>query len=149
MIQALLGAVLGAAIGPILAIVVARLPAHLLNSWRNEAIEIAGAANDPMLGQNWPATTKALRIIGLRPQLIVIVAALLSFVVIVTLGWTPKGMSMLLLTWGLVVLAFIDAEHQMLPDAVVLPLLWLGLIANYFHLFVTLDDALWGLLSDT
>jgi leader peptidase (prepilin peptidase)/N-methyltransferase len=57
-------------------------------------------------------------------------------------GW-QAGM-VLLLSWGLLALSLIDAEHQLLPDVLVLPLLWLGLIVNSFGLFVSLDDAVWG-----
>jgi leader peptidase (prepilin peptidase)/N-methyltransferase len=38
----------------------------------------------------------------------------------------------------------IDFDTQLLPDSITLPLLWLGLIANSFGLFTTLDNALWG-----
>jgi prepilin signal peptidase PulO-like enzyme (type II secretory pathway) len=40
------------------------------------------------------------------------------------------------LTWGLLAMSLIDTEHQLLPDVLVLPLLWLGLIVNSFELFV-------------
>ena len=52
--------------------------------------------------------------------------------------------AMLLLTWGLLAMSMIDVDHQLLPDSLVLPLLWLGLIANNFALFASLEDALWG-----
>jgi len=57
-------------------------------------------------------------------------------------GWQTGAM--LLLTWGLLAMSMIDVDHQLLPDALVLPLLWLGLIVNYFGLFSNLGDALWG-----
>ncbi|AGI22865.1 type 4 prepilin peptidase PilD [Pseudomonas sp. ATCC 13867] len=57
-------------------------------------------------------------------------------------GW--QAGAMLLLGWGLLAMSMIDVDHQLLPDALVLPLLWLGLIANYFGLFTNLGDALWG-----
>ncbi|WP_017905427.1 prepilin peptidase [Pseudomonas asplenii] len=60
-------------------------------------------------------------------------------------GW-PAGL-LLALTWGLLAMSLIDADHQILPDALVLPLLWLGLIANHFALFTTLSDALWGAVA--
>ena len=41
-------------------------------------------------------------------------------------------------------MSLIDADHQLLPDVLVLPLLWLGLIVNAFSLLTTLPDALWG-----
>nr|WP_314527024.1 A24 family peptidase [uncultured Pseudomonas sp.] len=60
-------------------------------------------------------------------------------------GW-PAGL-MLFLTWGLLAMSLIDAEHQLLPDVLVLPLMWLGLIANSFELFVPLHEALWGAIA--
>jgi leader peptidase (prepilin peptidase)/N-methyltransferase len=60
-------------------------------------------------------------------------------------GW-PAGL-MLVLTWGLLAMSLIDAEHQLLPDVLVLPLLWLGLIANSFEVFVPLHAALWGAVA--
>jgi leader peptidase (prepilin peptidase)/N-methyltransferase len=60
-------------------------------------------------------------------------------------GWQAGGM--LLLTWGLLAMSLIDADHQLLPDVLVLPLLWLGLIANYFGLYTSLEDALWGAIA--
>ena len=60
-------------------------------------------------------------------------------------GWQAGGM--LVLTWGLLAMSLIDADHQLLPDVLVLPLLWLGLIANYFGLYTSLEDALWGAIG--
>lgn len=54
---------------------------------------------------------------------------------------------MLLLTWGLLAMSLIDIDHQLLPDSLVLPLLWLGLIVNSGDLFVSLVDALWGAIA--
>jgi len=48
------------------------------------------------------------------------------------------------LTWGLLAMSMIDVDHQLLPDSLVLPLLWLGLILNNQGMFATPSDALWG-----
>ena len=47
----------------------------------------------------------------------------------------------LVFIWILIALLFIDLDHQLLPDNLTLPLLWLGLIANTQALFTTLPDA--------
>ena len=60
-------------------------------------------------------------------------------------SWQTGGM--LLLTWGLLAMSLIDADHQLLPDVIVLPLLWLGLIANNYGLFANATDALWGAIA--
>jgi leader peptidase (prepilin peptidase) / N-methyltransferase len=43
-------------------------------------------------------------------------------------GWPT--LAALVLTWFLVALAFIDLDHQLLPDSLTLPLLWLGLLLS-------------------
>ncbi|RRJ83885.1 prepilin peptidase [Aestuariirhabdus litorea] len=58
------------------------------------------------------------------------------------LGW-PLALACLLV-WSLVSLTMIDIDHQLLPDNITLPLLWLGLLANCFGLFTNLNDAVIG-----
>ena len=43
-------------------------------------------------------------------------------------GWPAAGS--LVLTWFLIALTFIDVDHQLLPDCLTLPLLWLGLLLS-------------------
>lgn len=50
----------------------------------------------------------------------------------------------LLFTWSLVVLFFIDADTQLLPDVITLPLMWLGILAGVFELFIPLKQAVIG-----
>ncbi|WP_426416278.1 prepilin peptidase [Aestuariirhabdus sp. LZHN29] len=60
-------------------------------------------------------------------------------------GW-PFTLACLLL-WALVCLTMIDIDHQLLPDNITLPLLWLGLLTNCFELFVSLNDAVIGAIA--
>lgn len=53
----------------------------------------------------------------------------------------------LLLTWALIALTMIDIDHQLLPDNITLPLLWLGLIFNLFTTYVPLIDAVIGAMA--
>lgn len=74
-------------------------------------------------------------------ELLTLVFTLLTvwrFGMTVTAGWV------LLLGYGLMVAAFIDIENHLLPDSIILPLLWLGLILNLFNLFVPINNALLG-----
>jgi leader peptidase (prepilin peptidase) / N-methyltransferase len=48
------------------------------------------------------------------------------------------------LTAALITLTFIDADTQLLPDQITLPLLWLGLLFNWYSGFVSLSAAVWG-----
>lgn len=85
--------------------------------------------------------------ISLRYPLVELTCGLLSAFIAWHFGFTWQTGGMLLLTWGLLAMSLIDVDHQLLPDSLVLPLLWLGLIANSFGLFVSLEDALWGAIA--
>lgn len=53
----------------------------------------------------------------------------------------------LLLTWALVALTMIDVDHQLLPDSITLPLLWLGLLVNTQGVFTDLHSAVFGAIA--
>lgn len=82
--------------------------------------------------------------ISLRYPLVELATALLSLITILYFGASYAGLAALLLTWSLIALTLIDADTQLLPDNMTLPLLWLGLILNAFNTFTTLESALWG-----
>jgi len=82
--------------------------------------------------------------ISKRYPIVEFVTGLLSCLVIWHFGINWQGGLMLLLTWALITLTMIDFDHQLLPDSITLPLLWIGLIANSFGLFCSLPEALWG-----
>ena len=50
----------------------------------------------------------------------------------------------MLLTAVLVVLTAIDLDHQLLPDSLTLPLVWVGLLLNIDNTFVSLESAVLG-----
>ncbi|CAH0314906.1 Type 4 prepilin-like proteins leader peptide-processing enzyme [Pseudomonas sp. Bi70] len=85
--------------------------------------------------------------ISLRYPLVELSCGLISAYVAWHFGFAWQAAGMLVLAWGLLAMSLIDADHQLLPDALVLPLLWLGLIANNFGLFTSLEDALWGAVA--
>ena len=85
--------------------------------------------------------------ISMRYPLVELACGLLSAFIAWHFGFTWQAGAMLLLTWGLLAMSLIDVDHQLLPDSLVLPLLWLGLIANSFGLFTSLEDALWGAVA--
>ncbi|NKI72060.1 prepilin peptidase [Collimonas pratensis] len=57
-------------------------------------------------------------------------------------GWA--GLATLVFAYLLIAMTFIDADTQLLPDDLTLPLLWLGLLLNISGLFVPLSDAVIG-----
>ena len=82
--------------------------------------------------------------ISLRYPLVELLTAVLSGVIAWQFGCSWTCGAMLLLTWALIALSLIDADTQLLPDAIVLPMLWLGLIINSTGLLTDLPSALWG-----
>ncbi|MBX9713019.1 MAG: A24 family peptidase [Pseudomonadaceae bacterium] len=167
----------GLLIGSFLNVVVYRLPKMLLRDWQAQAREILNlpaetdkptfnlilpnsscphCAHEIKPWENIPifswlflrgkcSVCKAP--ISTRYPLVELTCGLLSAYVAWHFGFTWQTGSMLLLTWGLLAMSLIDADHQLLPDALVLPLLWLGLIVNQFGLFASPADALWGAIA--
>ncbi len=85
--------------------------------------------------------------ISLRYPLVEALTALLSLVVVVTMGPQWLTIAALMLTWALIALAFIDLEHFLLPDRITLPLLAVGLLVNAIGGFTDLLSALIGAVS--
>ena len=82
--------------------------------------------------------------ISIRYPLVEATTALLSLVIAIQYGVTVETLLLLILTWGLVCLTLIDFDHMLLPDQIVMPLLWLGLLVNVTGTFVPLSDAVIG-----
>ena len=68
--------------------------------------------------------------ISARYPLVEALTGLLSAAVAWKLGFGWPAMAGLLFTWVLVALTFIDVDHQLLPDSLTLPLMWLGLTVS-------------------
>ncbi|MCL9658170.1 A24 family peptidase [Pseudomonas protegens] len=166
--------VLGLLVGSFLNVLVWRLPKMLERDWRAQAHEVLGLPPEPVVApynlllphsqcphcaqpirpwQNIPLLSylwlrgrcaHCRTTISLRYPLTELACGLISAYVAwhFGFGW-PAGL-LLILSWGLLAMSLIDADHQLLPDVLVLPLLWLGLIANSFEVLVSLEDALWG-----
>lgn len=65
-----------------------------------------------------------------RYPLVELVSAALSLLVAWHFGPTWSCLAALVLTWSLISLTVIDMDHQLLPDNITLPLLWLGLVLS-------------------
>ena len=173
----LLASLLGLLVGSFLNVVIYRLPVMMQRDWRKQAREILELPEEPVQGtfnlvlpnsccpncghqirpwENIPvlsylflrgkcAGCKAP--ISKRYPLVELACGLLSGYVAFHFGFGWQAAGMLLLTWGLLAMSMIDCDHQLLPDALVLPLLWLGLIGNQFGLLTSLEDALWGAIA--
>lgn len=168
---------LGLLIGSFLNVVVYRLPKMMQREWRMQAREFLELPEEPAgetfnlvlphsscphcghqikPWENIPILSwLALRgkcssckaPISKRYPLVELACGLLSAYVAWHFGFGWQAGAMLVLSWGLLAMSLIDTDHQLLPDTLVLPLLWLGLILNYHGLFASLGDALWGAIA--
>jgi len=82
--------------------------------------------------------------IGLRYPVIEVLAAVLAAVAVWKYGLSWQFAGALALNWSFLTISAIDIEHQLLPDNIVLPLLWVGLLANSFGLYTDIYSALYG-----
>ena len=85
--------------------------------------------------------------ISLRYPLIELLTGILSVVVAWHFGFGWQTAAALLLTWALIALSMIDIDHQLLPDAITLPFLWLGLLLSLFPVFADIRDSLIGAIA--
>jgi len=168
--------VLGLLVGSFLNVVIHRLPIMMQRDWRAQAREFlelpaerAATFNLVLPHSHCPQCDHQIRAweniplvswlalrgkcsacrapISRRYPLVELLCGLLSAYVAWHFGFSWQAGAMLVLTWGLLAMSMIDIDHQLLPDAIVLPLLWLGLIVNGFGLFAPLSDALWGAIA--
>ncbi len=65
-----------------------------------------------------------------RYPIVELATAVLSAAVVWHFGWHWQSVAALVFTWALVALTVIDLDHQILPDIITLPLLWLGLLLS-------------------
>lgn len=85
--------------------------------------------------------------IAVRYPIIELVSGLLAALTAWQFGVTPLAAFAILLSWALIVLTVIDYDHFYLPDNIVLPMLWLGLLLNSQGLFTDIYSALFGAMA--
>ena len=166
--------VLGAAIGSFLNVVVLRLPSMLEARWKrdcSELLELEQPKSDDPPGLVKPAShcpkckapikpwhnipiisylllrgrcNNCGERISIRYPAVELLTATLTALAIFSFGLTPQGIAAVLLIWILIALAFIDLDTQLLPDAITIPALWVGLLLNTQSLFAEPIDAIIG-----
>ncbi|MBI1195521.1 MAG: prepilin peptidase [Gammaproteobacteria bacterium] len=85
--------------------------------------------------------------IPLRYPAVEALTAVLTVAVAWHYGPGTQALAAAILTWALVALSVIDADHQLLPDNITLPLLWLGLALSLFGVFTNSHDAIVGAVA--
>lgn len=85
--------------------------------------------------------------ISLQYPLVEAASGLLAGIVAWKLGGGWPAAAALIFTWILLAASVIDFRHQLLPDDLILPLLWLGLGVALFGLFADLPSAVIGAMA--
>ncbi|MGZ5575982.1 MAG: prepilin peptidase [Methylobacter sp.] len=85
--------------------------------------------------------------ISMRYPIIEAFTAICSFVVAWQFGYTPQAAFALLLTWSLIALTFIDIDHRLLPDSIILPMLWLGIFLSLFNVYTDAHASIIGAIA--
>jgi leader peptidase (prepilin peptidase)/N-methyltransferase len=111
--------------------------------------QIRAVENIPVLSYLWlrGKCASCRHPISFRYPVVELLTAVVSVVTAAHFGVTITTLAALLLVWALIALAFIDYDHQILPDAITLPFLWLGLLVNSFGLITDLHSAVIGAIG--
>ena len=166
--------ILGLIVGSFLNVVVYRLPIMMEHEWQTQCAQFLKIANNPVkptFNLLWPPShcphcqhkisileniplfsylwqrgrcQACQQKISPRYPLVEGLSALLAMLTAGQLGLGWPLLAALIFTWALLASSMIDIEHQLLPDNIILPLLWLGLLCNYFQLFTDLNASLLG-----
>jgi len=173
---AALAGLLGLCVGSFLNVVIHRLPKMMEQEWLAQCADLQGNAVPDQAtislarpGSRCPACGHRISplenipvlsylflkgkcsgcgtAISLRYPLIEIVTSLLSAFAAWHFGPTLQTLGALLLIWALIALSAIDFDTQLLPDAITLPLLWLGLALNLVSTHTNLPSAVIGAMA--
>jgi leader peptidase (prepilin peptidase)/N-methyltransferase len=169
-------ALLGLVIGSFLNVVIYRLPVMMQRSWEEQCQELldleqppretfnlitpnsrcphCGAAIGPL--ENIPVISYLLQrgrckhcggTISIRYPVIELLTALMSGIAAWHFGFGWTALFAVLLTWALIAMSFIDIDHQLLPDDLTLPVLWLGLLLSLYGIFTDMQSAIIGAVA--
>jgi len=168
--------VLGLMVGSFLNVVIHRLPLMMERDWQAQYQEYLGESpaeeaplnlaqpasrcphcnhkiryyeNIPLLSYLWlrGKCSSCQAAISIRYPLIELLTGILSAVIAWHFGFGLQAGAALLLTWALIALSMIDVDHQLLPDSITLPLLWLGLALSLFPVFADMHSSLIGAIA--
>lgn len=169
--------ILGLLVGSFLNVVIYRYPELLKYAWSKQSFEwlnegtyaetepdgiasppsrCGGCGHSIKPWQNIPLFSYLLlrgrcsncqQAISLRYPFVELLTGLLSAYVVYHFGWTLQAALAVLLSWALVALSFIDLDHQLLPDDIVMPMLWLGLGLSLVPIFAMPTDSIIGAIA--
>ncbi|EGL54627.1 type II secretory pathway, prepilin signal peptidase PulO and related peptidase [Methylophaga aminisulfidivorans MP] len=172
----IIAGILGLLVGSFLNVVIYRLPIILEREWTEQCAELGDQASPPEAVftlsrprsacphcghaitalENIPVISylflagkcKACRTpISIRYPIIEALSALMSVIIAWHFGFGWSAVGALLLSWALIALTFIDVDHQLLPDKITLPLIWLGLAFNLSGVYTDLHSSVIGAIA--
>ncbi len=85
--------------------------------------------------------------ISWRYPLIEAISGLGAAIVVWHFGPTFQAIAALFLTWTLIAASAIDLEHQLLPDVMMLPLLWAGVALSLWEVYVDPTQSIIGVMA--
>lgn len=169
--------VFGLLVGSFLNVVIFRLPVMLNNQWQTEAREylelevvktkqsfnlVTPASTCPKCGhhirawENIPVfsylflkgrCSNCKTRISVRYPIVEFITGLISLSVAYKFGASFETILLIGFFFALIALTGIDFDEQILPDIIVLPLLWIGLLANIQSVFAPIEDAIYGAVA--
>lgn len=119
---------------------------HMINAWQNIPV-----VSYLLLGGQCANCKES---ISARYPFVEMLTAILAAVCAWRFGFGVEAVMAIILTMALVAVSMIDADTQLIPDSIVLPLMWLGLGMSLFHpvtgsetLFIAPRDAIVGAMA--
>lgn len=168
---------IGLLVGSFLNVVIYRLPIMMQRQWRSDCLEYLQLDNDapqetfnlalpkstcpncktpilarhnvPVLSYLWlrGKCANCKDSISVRYPIVECLTAILSMLVAWHFGFSEQTAAGLVLTWTLIALSGIDLDHQLLPDVIIFPILWLGLILSLFDVFTDSKTSIIGAIA--
>lgn len=119
---------------------------HLISAWQNIPV-----VSYLLLGGKCGHCKDS---ISARYPLVEMLTAVLAALCAWRFGFGWEAIMAVLLTMALVAISMIDADTQLIPDSIVLPLIWVGLLMSLFHpmtgsetLFIAPKEAIVGAVA--
>lgn len=169
--------ILGLLVGSFLNVVIYRLPVMMQRAWRQDCLEYLQmpaeeapeAFNLLWPGSRCPVCKTEIKAyqnipvisyiflrgkcshcatpIPLRYPSVEALTGLCSALLAWHFGYGLPLLFGLLLTWSLIAMSFIDIDHQLLPDSITLPMLWLGLFLSLFSIYTDSHASIIGAVA--
>ncbi|MGP5477554.1 prepilin peptidase [Pseudomonas helleri] len=137
---AIAGCLVGAMIGCVVAVLTKAFPVSMQEEWRKDAYEYLELPYIAKLDSN----ENIRRFEWKRFSLIAVLCSITGGVLFFKFGLTINSVAYGIVCWGLIAVATIDLETMYIPDDIVLPLLWFGLVFFAFSSPYQLSSHVFG-----